>query len=282
LGRDVIQEWGDSQTLIGGGIIAAHFVSALHALLEHRPAVVCVQPFCQRRLSKHPSRIKVYGMSDSPSLEWIPFDELTRLCARENDHFRQRLAHDLRYCFELFRRAIVESNERAWDIFEEQYRPQIARWIQRHSWFYRCDESLEDLVGKVFTKIWLTFASDKNKINNFPNFQRLMEYLKLCVHSEIADALRMNRSGVEELGDVPVEAKQMETSAQEIWDFISTRLKDEKEQLVMRTFLWYGLEPQELYQQFPNRFSGVKEIYRIRQNVIARLRRDSDFKNLFG
>jgi hypothetical protein len=40
------------------------------------------------------------------------------------------------------------------------------------------------------------------------------------------------------------------------------------------------LKPQELLEHYRSLFSDLDEIYRIKQNVIARLRRDAEFQKL--
>jgi hypothetical protein len=42
------------------------------------------------------------------------------------------------------------------------------------------------------------------------------------------------------------------------------------------------LKPQELYDHFRGVFSDVDEVYRVKQNVLARLRRDPEFQKLLG
>jgi len=43
-----------------------------------------------------------------------------------------------------------------------------------------------------------------------------------------------------------------------------------------------ALKPQEIFDLLRNRFRDIDEIYRVKQNVISRLRRDSDFRKFVG
>jgi hypothetical protein len=64
-----------------------------------------------------------------------------------------------------------------------------------------------------------------------------------------------------------------------LWDLIKARLQDEKEHSVIYGSFVLALKPQELYELFQNLFSDVDEIYRIKQNVLFRLRRDIGLRN---
>ena len=221
-------------------------------------------------------------MAQPPDLQRLPLDDLARGCAQESERFRLRLEQDARFCFEIFRRAIADADGQAWTIFAEQYHFQIARWAQRHPGFTQCGESVDDLVAHVLTKLWQTFATNKHKLNQFNSFQSLMAYCKMCVHSEVVDALRTNKQTAAELDESMEAPAPNQTPDQQLWDYVLPRLKDEQERLVIQGLFLYGMTPKDLWNRFRSRFSDMSEIYRVKQNVIARLRRDAAFRQLFG
>jgi DNA-directed RNA polymerase specialized sigma24 family protein len=221
-------------------------------------------------------------MTSLPALRALPLDELSLGCAQEIENFRKHAERAIGYCFEIFRRAISDADERAWAIFAERCQTQVQRWAQRHSGFARCGEPLEDVVTEAFAKLWQSFAMDQAKIGRFATFPALMLYLKMCVNSAIVDALRMRQSAGDELTDMEPAPPAPPDQRAELWNYIASRLKDDKERTVVRAFFLYGQTPRDLLKQFPNRFEGVAEIYRIKQNVTARLRRDAEFRERFG
>ena len=221
-------------------------------------------------------------MHESANLPGLALDDLARQCAQQTDRYRKRLDHDLRYCLEIVRRAIRRSDHQAWEVFENQSRSQVASWVRRHPGYDECGEGVDDLIRHAFEKLWRSFSADVNKLDKFTNYQSWMKYLQMCVHSVIVDALRSNRPTLEIPEDLFYQPERRFPAVQDLWEYIARQLKDDKERLAVESFLLYGTEPQSLYQQFPNRFESVKEIYRIRQNVLARLRRDSTFRELFG
>jgi len=64
----------------------------------------------------------------------------------------------------------------------------------------------------------------------------------------------------------------------ELWDQINARLSNEKERRVVYGSFVLALKPRELYAQFRETFRDVKEVYRVKENVLARLRRDAELQ----
>jgi hypothetical protein len=69
---------------------------------------------------------------------------------------------------------------------------------------------------------------------------------------------------------------------QSLWQEIEARLKNEQERTAIYGLYLLGLKPRELYARHPGLYRDVSEIYRVRENVIARLRRDDELARLFG
>jgi hypothetical protein len=69
---------------------------------------------------------------------------------------------------------------------------------------------------------------------------------------------------------------------QEFWDRIDARLRNEKERRVVYGSFVLALKPRELYAQFREAFRDVNEVYRVKENVLARLRRDTELQKLLG
>jgi hypothetical protein len=128
----------------------------------------------------------------------------------------------------------------------------------------------------------------------FDTLASVLQYLQKCVHSVLLDLVRAaERAGVvSEIerpdlmgeGTTPTIETQVLDRAQRqaFWQAISARLKNDKERLVLYGLYVMGYKPRELYAQYPDRFRNVNEIYRVRENVIARLRRDADLAKSFG
>jgi DNA-directed RNA polymerase specialized sigma24 family protein len=119
------------------------------------------------------------------------------------------------------------------------------------------------------------------KFERFPHLQSLLRYLKMCAHSALFDLVRAaERAGVvteldrvELIGETSapsVESQVLDrVQRHALWQEIEARLKNDKERTAIYGLYLLGLKPRELYAQHP-------DCYRVRENVIARLRRDDE------
>jgi DNA-directed RNA polymerase specialized sigma24 family protein len=232
-------------------------------------------------------------MIHQTDLQLLTLAGIAHRCARETELFFQRQSYDPRYCFELFRRAIIEHSHRAWEFVYDQYRPLVARWVKRHSAFQNSGEEAQYFVNRAFEKMWTALNPDK--LDEFPDLKSLLRYLQLCVHSVILDQVRLAEQaevGVRDdvasiidnraSGPNPEDQIMARVRQQEFWEEISARLRSEKESRVVYASFVLGLKPGEIYAHFRETFRDVKEVYRVKENVLARLGRDSELKKFIG
>ena len=60
----------------------------------------------------------------------------------------------------------------------------------------------------------------------------------------------------------------------EIWSAVMQRVQNEKEQLVLHACFTLRMKPGEVIEAFPEVFQNAQELYRTKQNLLERLRRD--------
>lgn len=229
-------------------------------------------------------------MSQEVNPRDLSLADLAHRCEQETDRFFKRREHDTRYCFELFRRAIQESDSSVWDQIYPCYNALVASWVKKHPGFEATGEKVEYFVNGAFGKLSITLTHER--FQGFSELGSVLSYLRMCVHSVIVDHNRLaEQLSLEPLEDnpnersdapSPEEAVMERTAQQEFWEKISERLHDEKERLVVKGLFVFALKPRELYEQGPTSFADVDEIYRIKQNVLSRLRRDPGILKLLG
>lgn len=231
-------------------------------------------------------------MTRDTNLSELTIAGLAHRCAEETERFFRRLDHDPRYCFELFRRAILDNDQRAWEVVYAQYRSLLAGWVQRHPAFDGAGEETEYFVTGAFEKLRVSLAPDR--FDRFLDLPSVLRYLQTCVHSVVLDHVRvMERARLEvsfeALAREPVEPgpatedqafSQVESKA--LWNWLDMHLKDDRERLVLHDSFVLALKPNEILRQHRDAFDDVSEIYRIKQNVLARLGRNAEFRELFG
>ena len=218
---------------------------------------------------------------------------LAHHCGRETERFLRGQSHDPRYCFELFRRAILNSNDQAWSLVYERYRPLVRKWIQKHSTYPATDEEWQYFLNRAFERMWS--AMNPERFDTFSDLGSVLRYLQMCVHTAIIDEARAAEEPTVDIEDEKLLAvatsengasvgsrSSSRAEHDEFWQQINERLKDEKEHLVIYGSFVLALKPRELYADYMHVFSDVTEIYRIKQNVLARLGRDDELKKLLG
>ncbi len=217
---------------------------------------------------------------------------LAHRCAQETELFFQRKQYDPRYCFELFRRAIAGRNQQAWESIYNQYLRLAMGWAQRHPLLTTSGEDAEYFVNSAFEKMWAALTPEK--FEHFRDLKSVLRYLQMCVHSAIVDYVRQADYTTEELSaeesplsgqdpDADTETQVLrQVNNEEVWRLVSERLNDDKERRVVYGCFILDLKPSELYARFRHMFVDVSEVYRVKQNVLARLRRDAGLRKLLG
>jgi len=231
-------------------------------------------------------------MTDHQQIEDFNLDELTYHCQEQSQRFFQRLEFNPRYCFEIFRRAFVHKNNLAWDRIYRQYRMMVLAWINRHPAIHTLDEEAEYFLNRAFEKMWLGISPEK--FLAFADLKSLLRYLQMCVHSVIMDHIRKNRRLDLELDDqVTTETEKLHNSHQhadsvevlvenrmhavELWENLRDRLNTQQELVAAKGTFVLALKPRQVLEEFPGVFKTVDEVYRTKENLLARLRRDKDF-----
>jgi hypothetical protein len=60
--------------------------------------------------------------------------------------------------FELFRRAILNRDQAAWQAIHAQYQTLITSWVWRHSKFQSTNEEAASFVNAAFIRFWRTVS----------------------------------------------------------------------------------------------------------------------------
>jgi DNA-directed RNA polymerase specialized sigma24 family protein len=223
-------------------------------------------------------------MAREIDLQRLSLSGIAHRCATETERFFARLRHDSRFCFELFRRAIADGSQRAWELVYVQYHALVTGWVRRHTAFPTCGEEAPYLVNRAFEKMWS--AMSPPKFARFPNLKSVLRYLQMCAASVVVDAARKaDPPGVDvEAETLPVggapggravdDHALAQVHRREFWEAIEARLNDEEERCVVYGSYVLGLKPGQILEEYPDTFDDVRAIYRVKENVLARLRRD--------
>ncbi len=211
---------------------------------------------------------------------------LVRRCVTESDHFYHNRPYDARFAHELFRRALVERDEIAWEHVYTHYSPLVESWVRRSGAFIGSGESSEFFVGAAFTKFWRAVSPER--FATFATLAALLSYLQLCTGSVVIDSVRA-QSWAEMVSDDALPADQTphasaddeaieRVSRAEFWRYIDTQLNCDAERAVVLGSFVLGMKPGEICDQRPDLFANVGDVYNIKRNVLSRLSRNTELR----
>lgn len=216
------------------------------------------------------------------NLRLLDVDRLADECAEHTAKFFSRTTHDIGYCYELFRRAIVGRNHYAWEKVHHQYQALVSKWVRHHSGLPDTGEEVDYFVNCAFEKMWL--AIDAEKFNKFPDVAELLRYFKMCVHSVIVDYKRVNPINSVDMEpltpllhqNLPSVEEQVtdQLERQRLWETVTALTQNEKESIILKFTFLYDLRPSEIYEANSDVFESLDELYRVKRNLLKRLRRN--------
>jgi len=227
-------------------------------------------------------------MSHENELQHMAVADLAQRCAQETDLYFDHQNYDSSYCFELFRRAIRNNDERALEVLIVQYQPLVARWVDRwmskHPDVSLFNEEPQDFVAQAFERFWISFTSAK--LDKSQSLAAVLRYLQMCVNGAVTDAWRkVRRIQIEqEARDEEQELSEPDPTPEdllqndEFWQLIQKKAKDPKEYKVVYASFYLDLSPREILGEYQGEFSSIKEIYQHKANFLERLERDEEIR----
>jgi hypothetical protein len=224
-------------------------------------------------------------MFDKSTPQQLTLEDLAKRCAEETNLHFQHQNFDSSYCFELFRRAIQNNDQRALEMIIVQYKPLVARWVNRwmsrHPDFSLLDQGdTEDFVAQAFERFWISFTPAK--LEKSQSLAAVLRYLQMCANGAVTDAWRKSRrirreqefSNEEQALAQPDLAQEYLLQNNEFWQLIEEKAKDTKEYTVAYASFLLTLSPREIFTEYSGDFKDLAEVYQIKQNFLSRLERE--------
>lgn len=215
----------------------------------------------------------------------LPLDEIIQGCVQEAS--RQDRTNETGYCFELFRRALEQQDEDAWEAIQHQYNRLVLQWCYAFESDLTQGEG-EDMAREALERFWRTLRSASIS-ERFDHVGALLKYLNQCVISTILDHRRQEerkRRLMERMKffEAPVQFSASperealerivhEEQFQRIRGWIQNNITDAKEQLVLQDSFEHDMKPSEIAQRHPDMFPDVQTVRQIKERILKRLRR---------
>jgi RNA polymerase sigma factor (sigma-70 family) len=222
---------------------------------------------------------------DHKHLSQLGLPEIIQGCIEESERFRAGQSGKEGHCFELFRRAIENDDQRAWSAIHEQYYRLVIQWIGGQY-------DSEELSSSAFFKFWRTLQGI-HLSHRFKHVGAVLAYLRKCAMSVRLDWERKKQRAIRETSlnkqvtawDNLIETLALERITRDerrriLQSWLEKKLSDTQERLVI--FLSYALDlsPSEIAQNHPEQFKDARTVRRIKERVLKRLRRAQDLRDL--
>lgn len=213
-------------------------------------------------------------------LETLPIAKLRESCYQNSQIYKQNPEQsDGSYCYELFRRA-VHGNEEAWQILFEEYSPTIRRSIAS---FAKDEAEFEELVQVTWIRVARYVTAET--WSQFPNLAHILSYIAKCAKSSGNDLARRRHRYEGQIVESPVESVDSshpgseavvlaKEESEQLWQKVLAHCKDQEDILLAEASWMHGLSPREIFALYPQRFPGLRDVYKRKRNLLDRLRRD--------
>ncbi len=194
---------------------------------------------------------------------------------------RKKESHPDQAGLELFQRALTRRDDEDWNLLVERFQGLVMAWVRNHSRrdiAYRYHNP-EYYVALAFERFWQ--ATTRNHALAFTSLESALSYLKASLNGAILDTLRSYARPEVPLPEPgqfhPNElACEDYTYEYDLWDAIKNLIPAPREQRVAYLLFHCGLKPREIVQFCQDEFSDVREVHRLRRNIVERLLRHAD------
>ena len=220
-----------------------------------------------------------------PDFPQLNLNAIIQGCQEEAQKPREE---EVGYCFELFRRAVEEQDNEAWEALHQQYGRLIHSWIHARTANTLNSEEREDLIQDTWTNFYSSLVKYSIPLgNNFRHVGALLSYLNKCVataiidyqrrltkHKRLQKKLEMETDKWYSPPDASVLRKISEQrQVRAIREWIEKNVTDPKEQIVLACSFETGMKPKEIYDRYPHMFANVQTVYRVKERILKRARR---------
>jgi DNA-directed RNA polymerase specialized sigma24 family protein len=214
--------------------------------------------------------------------------DLIQHCAEQMTRYRRRQRpYNPWYCYELFRRALAERSEAAWSAVYEQYHRLVRHWLGSIT------DATDILVNLAFARLWEKI--DAEGFVDFTSLGKLLAFFRRCTWNIAIDARRQwkrnetRQAALEAIAMSPAANQDLAASAileriaaKEIYQSAVERLNGQEERLVFQASFEWDMKPAEIAKRWPHLFADVDQVYRLKENLLRRLRRDDHLQALWS
>ena len=202
-------------------------------------------------------------------------NELARRCQQQNDVFRRTGRSDPSYCLQLFRLALAEKREEAWEKILECYTPDLRNWFFAHPSAPLLRNYEDDICMMTFE---LLLKRNEKEPLNITSLGAILNYLRRCFYTAVLlckrdrDSQRLIDGAPDDEipGPDPIGDLLDSLAAQEIWKRVASCTDNALEERVMYLRLILNYTASEIVRHFPGDHLTQQKVFQIVEKVIRR------------
>jgi hypothetical protein len=188
--------------------------------------------------------------------------------------------------YELFRSAIVDRSGDAWAAIYAYYRPVILGWSRQYCAKSSSVESAEDIADRALSRAWSALTAEQ--FAHFNSLAALMAYLRTCVAAAVIDNSRA--MATRERAYQRLEVRAVMTPEQQVlqnnarlalWQQVLKIITADLERVVLKETFVLALPPRKIFARHPDLFEDVELVYALKRNLINRLVRSRELRQLY-
>jgi hypothetical protein len=172
---------------------------------------------------------------------------------------------------ELLHRASTHGDLQAWAAFQQSLEETLLRWLHDHPGREAACrlQSEKHFVALAFERLWQLVVQGKVDCETF---SEVLVSLRASLNGAILETLRVSslpRAVCERMAGE--RSLQGHPDSREVWGWVQARLSSERERRLAYLLFHCGLEPAEIVRYFPQEWSDVHEVARLRHSIFMQL-----------
>jgi hypothetical protein len=218
---------------------------------------------------------KKQSLTFNQSCSEMKTSELAAYGVGEISNFSSGKPSTEKYILELLRRATVRGEIDARECIKQCFRGLVLSWLRSHpKRRAACElDREENYIALTFEHFWQATALTQHI--EFNSLTGALDYLHACLNGVVIEKLRVNSRSIEIPLQEPGQPGELQSEdnfeSKDVWENLKRVMPNGNEQRLAYLIFHCGLKPRQIMQFYPQEFSDIHDIYRIRSNMMNRL-----------
>jgi hypothetical protein len=178
---------------------------------------------------------------------------------------------------ELWRRASIYGGLEDWTAFQQSLEETVLTWLHEHPGREAACRvhSERHFVAQAFEQLQQVVVQGQVACETL---SEVLVYLRVSLNGAILEALRV--SSRPETVSSPWPDGEDHPDKGEVWDRLQARLSNQRDRRLAYLLYHCGLEPAEIVRYYPQEWSDVHEVTRLRRSILVEYLKGPELEGL--